>query len=268
MIDWIKNNKVLSIIIALIIFGILFFLIPIAINKMYIKNEGYITVWGGEDVLLFYGTVLSFLGTIFLGGLALWQNERLNNINKNLTEHQYKSILSNTIIDINDPKQKDHTWFRTIEQNQDSVMINNGYSSKPTYYPYAVLGIRNLGLGPAINIATYLWRLTAVDGVESLDEIIDKNIDNFYDRIHFDNYDYCEDDKLLNGNWQIYTDFNLGVSEANNGLNLVFSFENIREPLHSIIEFQYENILATRFKQYIYLNYDKSPSILPISKVY
>lgn len=268
MINLIKNNKVLSFIIVVLVFGILFLLIPIAINKMYINNEGYITVWGGEDVLLFYGTVLSFLGTIFLGGLALWQNERLNNINKNLTEHQYKPILSNTIIDLNDPKEKECTWFRTIEQTQDGVMINNGYSSKQTYYPYAILGIRNIGLGPGINIATYLWKLTSVDGIESLDKIIDTNIDNFYDKIHLDNYDYYEDDKLLNGNWQIYTDFNLGVSEMNNSLNLVFSFENISEPLHSIIEFQYENILGKRFKQYIYLNFDNSPSILPISKVY
>lgn len=99
------------------------------------------------------------------------QNEGLNEINKNLTTHQYKPILTNSFVDINDKKESQNTWFRTIEQDSNSKMINNGYSSTSTYYPYAVIGIKNIGLGPAINIATYIHKLKSVDGLKSLDEI-------------------------------------------------------------------------------------------------
>lgn len=268
MIKWIKNNKVLFFVILVFSFGILFVVIPIIINAMYIDNKGYMTVWGGKDLLTFYGSILSFLGAFFLGGLALWQNERLSEINKNLIEHQYKPILTISVGYVNDPKEVQSTFFRTIKQNRDAVMINVGYSSKPNHLPHTIIGIKNIGLGPAINIATSIHNLTSVDGVKSLDEIAVTNIENFYDKMHFDNYKYYENEKILNGNWQIYTDFDLGISDENNKLNLAFSFENIKEPLHSIIEFSYENILGHRYKQFMYMSYITKPSFLPISKIY
>ena len=48
-----------------IIYGIIFlfsialvFGVPIIINECYLKNDGYITVWGGDDVLGYYGSIL------------------------------------------------------------------------------------------------------------------------------------------------------------------------------------------------------------------
>lgn len=54
------------------------FLIPCGINEVYkagltAKNP-YITMWGADDLLSFYGSFLAFAGTVGLGGLALWQN--------------------------------------------------------------------------------------------------------------------------------------------------------------------------------------------------
>lgn len=37
---------------------------PMVINALYIKNEGYITVWRGEDVLSYYGSLLGAVATI------------------------------------------------------------------------------------------------------------------------------------------------------------------------------------------------------------
>lgn len=37
---------------------------PVVINELYIKNEGYITVWRGEDVLAYYGSLLGASATI------------------------------------------------------------------------------------------------------------------------------------------------------------------------------------------------------------
>lgn len=80
---------------------ILIFTIPFLINEIYkcgYKIEkSYSTLWEAKDVLSFYGSFLSFLGTVALGALALWQNKKSNDINKellNLTkETERKSVL-------------------------------------------------------------------------------------------------------------------------------------------------------------------------------
>lgn len=53
--------------------------VPAIINELYKLNKGYITLWGASEVLSFYGAVLSFIGTVALGALALWQNHLINN---------------------------------------------------------------------------------------------------------------------------------------------------------------------------------------------
>lgn len=52
--------------VILIIFGIVFLLlgVPIIINECYKVDSGYITVWGGCDVLGYYGTVLGSAITV------------------------------------------------------------------------------------------------------------------------------------------------------------------------------------------------------------
>lgn len=79
----------------------LVFAIPFLINEIYkfgYKIEkSYSTLWEAKDVLSFYGSFLSFLGTVALGALALWQNKKSNDINVdllNLTkETERKSVL-------------------------------------------------------------------------------------------------------------------------------------------------------------------------------
>ena len=69
-----KNCKIIC---ALSIFVIIVVVIPILINEAYKSNNGYKTVWDGSDVLSYYGTMVSAIGTIFLGYIAWKQNERL-----------------------------------------------------------------------------------------------------------------------------------------------------------------------------------------------
>lgn len=59
--------------------------IPFIINESYKVNSGYITMWGASDVLSFYGVLLSFIGTVALGALALFQNKQANKINQQLS---------------------------------------------------------------------------------------------------------------------------------------------------------------------------------------
>ena len=58
--------------------------IPFLINELYKADTGYITMWGASDVLNFYGSLLSFAGTVVLGALALWQNNKANDMNERL----------------------------------------------------------------------------------------------------------------------------------------------------------------------------------------
>lgn len=76
---------ILLIILVLTIVGI-----PIVINEMYkygvTISKPYITMWGADEVLSYYGTVLSFLGTFILGIVAYKQNDRANRTNDKLAD--------------------------------------------------------------------------------------------------------------------------------------------------------------------------------------
>lgn len=78
------------IIVAVVIF------VPIIINEAYkttiiSDSHKYRTVWNPADTLAYYGTALSFVGTVILGALAFWQNERANEVNRRLMELEKKS---------------------------------------------------------------------------------------------------------------------------------------------------------------------------------
>ena len=78
--SWIKKHPIISIIILLLI--LLLFGVPYIINELYKAPHGYLTLWEAKDVLSFYGSVLSFIGTVFLGTLALYQNYSFKESNK------------------------------------------------------------------------------------------------------------------------------------------------------------------------------------------
>ena len=59
--------------------------VPFIINESYKENSGYLTLWGADDVLSFYGSILAFFGTISLGLLAYSQNKKAEALNIRLT---------------------------------------------------------------------------------------------------------------------------------------------------------------------------------------
>ena len=64
-------------------------LIPIVINESYKIGKGYITIWGASDVLSFYGSFISFIGTVILGLVAVWQNNKAHKLNVQLQKLQH-----------------------------------------------------------------------------------------------------------------------------------------------------------------------------------
>ena len=87
-----SNNKRIRII--LVIF-ILIVAVPILINVLYKYFNGDKTLWDASSLLSYYGTVISTIGTIFLGYVAWKQNERLLSLEERnfLTENSVISLL-------------------------------------------------------------------------------------------------------------------------------------------------------------------------------
>ncbi len=82
--------------ILLILFPALIFI------AYYIGDHGYALVFTTltmGDALGFYGSILSFLGTIALGALALWQNYKLSRTNQNLVMLQLEEYIPYLIIE-------------------------------------------------------------------------------------------------------------------------------------------------------------------------
>lgn len=82
--------------IGLLIAIILTIAVPHLINKSYQttqipESSKYITEWTAADTLVYYGAVLSFIGTVVLGALAFWQNEKVHDTNKRLLDLEIKS---------------------------------------------------------------------------------------------------------------------------------------------------------------------------------
>lgn len=90
IISWIEEHKKETI---LLIVAIIF--LPIlVIHILYkIKPGCYLiqSEWGPGDVLGYFGDVLSFLGTVVLGYVAITQTERANALSKDLLELEWKT---------------------------------------------------------------------------------------------------------------------------------------------------------------------------------
>ena len=76
MFEWIKKNKILFTVICILVF-ISLAGVPFAINLLFKVNSNISFLeaeWSAGDALGYYGAVLSFIGTVVLGALALYQN--------------------------------------------------------------------------------------------------------------------------------------------------------------------------------------------------
>lgn len=90
--------------VLLIVFAIASLVVPFAINELYKKGTGYVTLWNAADVLAFYGSYLSFLGTVILGIVAIYQNKKAYKLNEQLQklqQAQYISVVSVATLEVN-----------------------------------------------------------------------------------------------------------------------------------------------------------------------
>lgn len=98
MFNWIKKHKVLLVLISL---AVLFALvgIPLIINLLFKFNCGismFQAEWSAGEALGYYGSVLSFIGTVVLGALALYQNHIIKEeANKRSAEIESRDRIEN-----------------------------------------------------------------------------------------------------------------------------------------------------------------------------
>lgn len=89
------KNFIKFISIVIVILFILFF-IPLLINVLF-KVDFNIwwleSEWSAGDALNFFGSILSFVGTIALGAISIWQTHKANSISEKLLE---KDLLEST----------------------------------------------------------------------------------------------------------------------------------------------------------------------------
>ncbi len=91
-----KNNKKKSsrILKFIFFFALLFVLdIPFVINESYKFGKWYHTLWGADDVLAFYGSFLSFIGTVVLGYVAIKQNDKLMHLEEKTFNRECSSAI-------------------------------------------------------------------------------------------------------------------------------------------------------------------------------
>lgn len=117
-----KKMKKGEIIIGSIEILIITLLIPILINESYkfgLKNGvGYVTLWEAKDVLAFYGSFLSFVGTTALGMLALWQNKKFKEENDNAQDRLEK--INNRLLELDDSKEKERIFEKYFSYLDDA----------------------------------------------------------------------------------------------------------------------------------------------------
>ena len=80
-----KKNSIVAL---LVIFVASVLVVPLIINESYKNNSGYMTLWDANDLLSYFGTVISAVGTIFIGIIAIKQSNRANDISDRLLKIQ------------------------------------------------------------------------------------------------------------------------------------------------------------------------------------
>lgn len=161
ILNWIRKHKILTItFIILIVFLpiiLIHFLFKMHFNCYWIEAE-----WSAGEVLGYFGNILSFIGTIVLGYIAIMQTEKANQLNNELlmmeknkikpcfdivSSKLYKIYLANDMVEkLNEIEKSDTLRLELLYTKQprtglttDSALIeldvfNSGYSDITRIY--------------------------------------------------------------------------------------------------------------------------------------
>ena len=120
-------------------------IVPFIINELYKIGVGYQTIWDAPDVLAFYGSYLSFFGTVILGAVAVFQTERANEQAEKANElaiemQKSESAKFVSMVSIKDVciarHPSDKTKFRNpVYSNFEIInMCDDGFESNQSFF--------------------------------------------------------------------------------------------------------------------------------------
>lgn len=112
--------------------------IAIAINESYKAGNGYVTLWQPADTLAFYGSYLSFVGTVVLGAVAVYQNKKAQDLNEQLQklqQAQYISMVSATKVMLETRSSTTPNFLNTQMLDINVInLIEDGFTTKNCYH--------------------------------------------------------------------------------------------------------------------------------------
>lgn len=100
MFEWIKSNKKISIGVIILLFLFFIIVMPLILNMIYYLNapcKFFNVGYDISNILDYYGEILTFIGTISLGIITIYQNyisqKKTDEVNKLTLELQKKSMV-------------------------------------------------------------------------------------------------------------------------------------------------------------------------------
>lgn len=184
MIKWIKDNRGVGIFIIIFLFIFFIIIIPLLINKVYYLDAPFDFLKVGydvSDILNYYSSILTFIGTVSLGVITVYQNyisqKKTDKINKLTLELQRKSM-------------------EMAERNYMKETVNENKKNWPKFE------IENLGSnGRYMNLSASIKNVSenVVSEIKSLSfEVFNKhnNIITYSDKVKLGSYSLSSGEKM------------------------------------------------------------------------
>lgn len=154
ILEWINKHKKLSVLlIVLVIFApilIIHILFKIKTNCYFITAE-----WDSGDVLGYFGNVLSFIGTVFLGYVAVCQSQKANQLSNEIVKLEWGKIKPSLDIIQNQKsiiyykKKEILEYMNTYDSNKDMILrryyLGKEKTNAPITIALMVIIVKNTG---------------------------------------------------------------------------------------------------------------------------
>lgn len=89
ILDWIKSHKALTVLIAAAVFLLPLVCVHIA-YKINAVSPFFVSTWDSGNLITYIAGFEAFLGSLFLGGVAVYQNKKANELNVRMLENEEK----------------------------------------------------------------------------------------------------------------------------------------------------------------------------------
>ena len=117
-----KKHHIIVLIITTVVLSVI---VPVIINECYKPNVGYITLWGAQDVLAYFGEILGALGSIFIAVIALAQSEQAN------TPYLFIDITKSSVEAFNNHEIDISIYLKNTTDNVISILGINDLKMSP-----------------------------------------------------------------------------------------------------------------------------------------